>query len=107
MTNEEIAKLLNLTVEQVEAISKKLGPKVLPSAAKILDDSSNYYWRVEDGVEDGYFVCMVSYQDAQTPEQALDVAHSSLEPWYFVGHQGVGRVSRIPRSEYIDWLRHR
>ncbi len=65
--------------------------------------SERSYWLVRDG----YFECCIDERDAPTAEIALDVAHSPIECWYFIGHrgEGIGRVTRITRNEYVDWLR--
>lgn len=58
-------------------------------------------------VQDGYFECCIDERDASTAEQALDIAHTSLECWHFIGHrgEGIGSVTRISRDQYVDWLR--
>ena len=115
MTNEEIAKTLGMTVEQVEAIRQHASNVVRTiqehreEKAKPIEPKTDDYGYI---ITEGTFETFVSWREADDRVKALRVAYQPLQAWYC--HGGVPgsvnfeagcRVINITRSQYVDWLR--
>ena len=115
MTNEEIAKTLGMTVEQVEAITRHASNVVRTiqehreEKAKPIEPKTDDYGYI---ITEGTFETFVSWREADDRVKAIQVAYQPLQAWYC--HGGVPgsvnfeagcRVINITRSQYVDWLR--
>ncbi len=69
--------------------------------ARIIREERVYY-----KISSGVFETVVSWQDATSLEQAIDIAFNSTHPWYSnTNVQTVGSHQTLSHSQFCDWLR--
>ena len=59
-------------------------------------------------IKNGQFETTVPRRDADTAEKAFDLAHDSLQPWYYISgeaNRGPFSVKPLTYHEWCDWVR--
>ena len=108
MNSEEMAKVLGLTVEQVEAIIEQAKglPQLRPGrpTTEPSYDSRITHYRVRIF---GIFECFVDKRDAQAHDDALRLALKDKEIWYLLEADShpAPVVEQTTRGEYLDRVR--
>ncbi len=103
MTNDPNSDALLDALRRIGVVIPDLPAIEVRTAKPIVLSVERFYWHVYCGA----FDTMVDYHDAKTPDDALNVAVTPLQPWYVrkISFAETPHVESATRNEYIEWLK--
>ncbi len=103
MTNNPNSDALLDALRRVGVVIPDLSAIEVRTTKPVVLSFERRYWHVYCGAFDTF----VDYRDASNEQDALNVAVSSLQPWYVrkISFAQTPHVESATRNEYIDWLK--